>query len=136
MEMPAIPLNVAAGTPVDAGGLQLVLANSLIPDALVAAQSVFADQGRVAIAAAGRLTVAADVLHLSALTNATLPAEARTIAATDLAFLATLQRPDGGFASYPGAKDSDPYDSLEVLHAYARASDAGLAVNAASRARQ
>ena len=130
----AIPLDVAAGTPVDAGGLQLILANSLMPDALVAAQSVFADEDRVAIAAAGRLTVAADVLRLSALTNATPPAEARTSATTDLAFLATLQRPDGGFASYPGAKESDPFDSLEVLHAYARAGEAGIAVNAASRA--
>jgi alpha-2-macroglobulin len=130
----AIPLNVAAGTPVDAGGLQLFLANSLMPDALVAAQSVFADEGRVAIAASGRLTVAADVLRLSALTNTTPPPAARATAATDLAFLATLQRPDGGFASYPGAKASDPFDSLEVLHAYARAGDAGIVVNAASRA--
>jgi len=33
--------------------LQLVLANSLIPDALVAAQNVFADDDRVALGAAG-----------------------------------------------------------------------------------
>ena len=118
----AVPLDVAADTPIDTGGVQLVLANSLIPDALVA------------IGAAGRLAVAADVLRLTALTNTTGPtAEARSRAATELAFLATLQRPDGGFASYPGAKASDPYDSLEVLYAYTRASAAGIAVNAASR---
>jgi uncharacterized protein YfaS (alpha-2-macroglobulin family) len=131
----AIPLNVAPNTPADAGGVQLVLANSLIPDALVAAQAAFAGDDRVAIGAAGRLTVAADVLRLTALTNTSGPvAEARANAAAALAFLATLQRADGGFASYPGAKASDPFDSLDVLHAYARAGDAGLAVNAAARA--
>ena len=131
-----LPLDVAAGTPVDTGDVQLVLANSLIPDALVAANAVFADEDRVAIGAAGRLTVAADVLRLTALTNTVGPAdEARARAATALAFLATLQRPDGGFASYPGAKGSDPFDSLEVLHAYTRARTAGIAVSAASRAR-
>jgi uncharacterized protein YfaS (alpha-2-macroglobulin family) len=132
----AIPLNVASGTPADTGGLQIVLANSLIPDALVAAQAVFAGDERVAIGAAGRLTVAADVLRLTALTNTAGPtAEAHTQAATALAFLATLQRPDGGFASYPGAKASDAFDSLDVLHAYTRASAAGIAVNAATRSR-
>jgi len=54
------------------------------------------------------------------MTNTTGPtAEARANATKALAFLATLQRPDGGFASYPGAKSSDPFDSLDVLHAYA-----------------
>jgi uncharacterized protein YfaS (alpha-2-macroglobulin family) len=131
-----VPVNVATGTPADTGGVQLVLANSLIPDALVAAQAVFGDEDRVAIGAAGRLTVAADVLRLSALTNTDGPTtEARTQASTALVFLATLQRPDGGFVSYPGAKGSDPFDSLEVLHAYTRASAAGIAVNPASRAR-
>jgi uncharacterized protein YfaS (alpha-2-macroglobulin family) len=131
-----LPLDIAAGTPTDTGGVQLVLANSLIPDALVAANAVFADEDRVAIAAAGRLIVAADILRLTALTNTVGPTdEARARAATALAFLATLQRPDGGFASYPGAKGSDPFDSLEVLHAYSRAHAAGIAVNAASRAR-
>ena len=130
----AVPLDVAAGTPADTGGVQFVLANSLIPDALVAAQAAFGEDDRVAIAAAGRLTVAADVLRLTALTNTSGPVvEARAQAASALAFLTTLQRPDGGFASYPGAKGSDPFDSLEVLHAYTRASAAGIAVSAASR---
>jgi uncharacterized protein YfaS (alpha-2-macroglobulin family) len=116
--------------------LQLVFANSLIPDAIVAAQSVFADDDRVAISAAGRLTVAADVLRLNALTKTTTAASAaQANAASALAFLATQQRPDGGFRSYPGETTSDPLDSLEVLHAYARAAAAGLAVNAASRAK-
>jgi hypothetical protein len=130
----AVPLNVASNTPADSGGLQLVLANSLIPDALVAAQAVFADDDRVAIAAAGRLSVAADIVHLTALTSTIGPtADARTAAAKALAFLATQQRPDGGFASYPGAKESDPFDSLEVLHAYTRAQAAGIPVSATSR---
>ncbi len=132
----AIPLNVAAGTPTDAGGLQLVFANSLIPDALVAAQSVFDDDDRLALSAAGRLTVAADVLRLNALTNTTTAASAaRTNATSALAFLATQQRPDGGFRSYPGAKASDPFDSLDVLHAYARVAAAGLPVDASARNR-
>ncbi|MGA2392221.1 MAG: Ig-like domain-containing protein [Candidatus Lustribacter sp.] len=131
-----VPLDVASGTPTDTGGVQLVLANSLFPDALVAAKAVFASDDRVAIAAAGTLSVAADVLRLTALTHATAPtAEARTHAATAVAFLATQQGPDGGFASYPGAPSSDPFDSLEVLHAYARAAAAGIPVPAASRAR-
>ena len=131
----AVPLDVAADTPADAGGLQLVLANSLLPDAIVAAQAAFADDDRVAISAAGRLTVAADLLRLTALTNTSGPtAEARKNAAGALSVLATLQRHDGGFASYAGAKASDPFDSLEVLHAYAQAGAAGIAVSPASRA--
>jgi uncharacterized protein YfaS (alpha-2-macroglobulin family) len=130
-----LPLNVGADTPADAGGLQIVLANSLIPDALVAAQATFAYEDRVTIGAAGRLTVAADLLRITALTRTTGPASAaRAQAASALAFLGSQQRADGGFASYPGAKASDPYDSLEVLHAYARAAAAGIAVNVTARA--
>ncbi|HEV8021459.1 MAG TPA: Ig-like domain-containing protein [Candidatus Lustribacter sp.] len=131
-----VPLDVAVGTPTDAGGVQLVLANSLFPDALVAANAVFASDDRVAIAAAGTLSVAADVLRLTALTHATAPTDAaRAHAATALAFLASQQRADGGFASYPGATSSDPFDSLEVVHAYARAGAAGIPVAPSSRTR-
>ena len=131
-----IPLDVAAGTPADTGGLQLVLANSLIPDALVAADAAFGSDDRIAISAAGRLTVAADVLRLTALTNTAGPvAQARASAAAALEFLATQQRADGGFASYPGAKNSDPFDSLDVLHAFTRANAAGIPVIARARTR-
>ncbi len=126
----AIPVTVAAGTPADAGGLDLVLANSLIPDAIVAATAAFGDDDRVAISAAGRLTIAADLTRLAALTNGTPPAGTAAQAAKASAFLATLQREDGGFSSYPGATQSDPYDSLDVLHAYAQARAAGLPVDA------
>ena len=105
----SVPLDVAPGTPADTGGLQVVLANSLIPDAIVAANAAFADDDRVAIGSAGRLTVAADVLRLTALTNTGGPvAQARAAAASAPAFLATQQRADGGFASYPGAEEQRP----------------------------
>jgi uncharacterized protein YfaS (alpha-2-macroglobulin family) len=125
----AIPLTVAPGTPTDSGGLQLMLANSLIPDAVIAAQAAFAEDDRVAIGAAGRLTIAADLVKLAALTNTTAIGDARAQAATATAFLITLQRPDGGFASFPGATMSDPFDSLDVLHAFSRANAAGFPVN-------
>ncbi len=113
----AIPLNVAAGTPADAGGLQLVLANSLLPDALVAAQSAFADEGRVALAAAGRLTVAADVIRLGALTNSAPPPEARTTAADDLAFLAYASTAGRRLRIVPGGKG---HRSLRLARGAAR----------------
>ena len=132
----AIPLDVAPHTPTDAGGLDLVLANSALPDALVAARSVFDDDGLIALGAASRLTVAADVIRLSALTKLTGPvAQARAQATAAIKILGDAQRADGGFASYPGASASDPLDSLEVLHAYARAGDAGIAIDATARSR-
>lgn len=125
-----IPIDIAAGTPRDAGGVQLVLANSLIPDAIVAAQGAFADDSRLALTSAGRLNVAADVLRLTALTKTIgTTVDARANATSALAFLATQQRADGGFTSYPDATASDPFDSLAVLHALAQAKGASLAVN-------
>jgi uncharacterized protein YfaS (alpha-2-macroglobulin family) len=123
-----IPLEVDATTPTDSGGLEIVLANSLMPAAITAAEIAVAGDDSLTLSAAGRLAVAADVLRLQALAKlAGPPIDVRGAAVRALATLTAQQRPDGGFASYRGAPASDPYESLDTLHAFARARAAGIA---------
>lgn len=136
----SIPLLVSPQTPVDSGGLDLLFANSLLPEALLVVRRSLDDAPQLAFLAAARIAVIADVRRLRAQTKATgdEPATQARIdkrVRADIAFLQTQQHADGGFGSYPGATTSDPFDSLDVLSAYARARSAGMAVDAVSFAR-
>ncbi|HEX3466878.1 MAG TPA: alpha-2-macroglobulin family protein, partial [Candidatus Elarobacter sp.] len=123
----SIPLDVAAGTPRDAGGLDLSLASSLLPELTVAAQSALLGDDRLALSSASRLDVAADVLLLAGRTgDDTSKTRARAVA--ELGTLRGLARGDGGFAAYWQEQGSDPWDSLVALRALARAKAAGVAV--------
>jgi alpha-2-macroglobulin len=126
----AVPLEVAAGTPRDSGGLDVALASSLIPEITVAAQAALLGDDRLALSSASRLAVAADLVTLATRDGDDASA-ARTRAAKDVATLASLQRTDGGFAPYWQADASDPWDSLPAFAALARAHAASIAVPAA-----
>ncbi|MBV9439415.1 MAG: alpha-2-macroglobulin family protein, partial [Candidatus Eremiobacteraeota bacterium] len=115
-----VPLSVAAGTPRNTGGLDVVLASSLLPEIDAAAQSALLGDERVAIASASRLAVAAD-LALLAQRDGGEARTARALAAAEIALLRGLRRADGGFAAYWRAEGSDAEDSLTALAALAQA---------------
>ncbi len=123
----SVGVNVTADTPRDAGGLDLALASSLIPEVTVAARDALRGDERLAISAAGRLAIASDLVIL-AKRNGTDEKLARDRAAIELATLRDLQRADGGFAPYWRDEHSDAWDSLSALAALGRAREAGIAV--------
>jgi hypothetical protein len=125
----SIPIDVAAGTPRDTGGIDLDLASSLLPELTVAAQSALLGDDRLALSAASRLDVAADLVVLGKRSAGDVSAT-RARALTELATLRTLYRANGGFAAYMHADAADPWDSLVALEALARARDAGIPVDA------
>jgi len=124
-----VPLDVAATTPRDAGGLDIALASSLIPEITVAAQDALRGDERLAFLAAARLTVASDLMLLDKRTNADASI-ARVRATAEIANLSALRRGDGGFAPYWQATRSDPWDSMVALTALARASQAAVPFDA------
>jgi alpha-2-macroglobulin len=126
----SVGLNVAAGTPRDAGGVDVALASSLIPEVTVAAVAALAGDERLAISGASRLSIASDLVILAKRSGADARI-ARDRALLELATLHDLQRADGGFASYWRSESSDPWDSLPALAALARAGEAGIPVDTA-----
>ncbi|MEA2690339.1 MAG: alpha-2-macroglobulin [Candidatus Eremiobacteraeota bacterium] len=121
----SVGVNVAADTPRDAGGLDVALASSLIPEVTVAAQKALIGEERLTISCASRLAVASDLVILAKRTGADAKA-ARDRALLEISALASLRRADGGFAAYWRAEGSDPWDSMLALAALARAHEAGI----------
>ena len=124
----SVGVNVASDTPRDAGGLDLALASSLIPEVTVAARDALRGDERLALSAAGRLAIASDLVIL-AKRNGKDDKIARDRAAVELATLHDLRRVDGGFAPYWRDEHSDAWDSLFALDALGRARSAGIAVD-------
>jgi uncharacterized protein YfaS (alpha-2-macroglobulin family) len=124
----SIPIEVASGTPRDAGGLDLELASSLLPELSVAAQNALLGDDRLTLSAASRLDVAGDLMLLGKRSGSDVSA-ARARGVTEIATLRSLLRADGGFAAYWSAQGSDPWDSLFALEALARARLAGIPVS-------
>jgi uncharacterized protein YfaS (alpha-2-macroglobulin family) len=120
-----VPLNVAADTPRDAGGLDVALASSLIPEITVAAQKALLGDERLTISCAARLAIASDLVMLAKRSGTDAKA-ARDRALLEISTLDSLRRADGGFAAYWRAEASDPWDSMLALTALARAHDAGI----------
>jgi alpha-2-macroglobulin len=121
----SVGLDVAADTPRDAGGLEIGLASSLLPEISVAAQKALLGDERLTISCASRLAVASDLVILAKRTGADAKT-ARDRALAEIATLASLRRADGGFAAYWRAEKSDAWDSMLALAALARAHDAGI----------
>ncbi len=124
----SVAVNVAPDTPRDAGGLDLSLASSLIPEVTVAAKDALRSDERLAITAAARLAIASDLVIL-AKRNGTDEKFARDRAALELTTLHDLQRADGGFAPYWRDDHSDAWDSLWAVAALGRARQAAIPVD-------
>ncbi|MFN2461065.1 MAG: alpha-2-macroglobulin, partial [Candidatus Velthaea sp.] len=124
-----IPLDVAHDAARDTGGLDIVLSSGVLPDVLVAANAIFADDAAYLESNASRLAAAADLLRLAHGGVAIPGVHAATRAAAEIAALAKLQRADGGFAAYPGGRASQPFPSTVTLSALGRAVAAGITVD-------
>jgi uncharacterized protein YfaS (alpha-2-macroglobulin family) len=122
-----VPLDVAAGTPTDAGGLDISLASTLLPDMVEPVRASLRDDDAYGVAVASRIDVAADGILIAKRYRQTPPAQLADALAKDVASLRGLRAADGGVGEWPGAKDSAPYLSAFTATALAHASSAGSA---------
>ncbi|HEY9623805.1 MAG TPA: alpha-2-macroglobulin [Crinalium sp.] len=126
-----IPLKIDNTVVNDAGGLDISLASTLIPELKAPARQVLDEEQLPFLEpAASQLAIAANLQILSRTYGQTFgefnPAQQATKA---LERLSALQRSDGGFAAYPGQEQSDPFVSPYAAQSLAIASDAGFTVN-------
>jgi len=128
----SVPLGLDKG-----GFLHLTLANSIVPQFVVPAnRSLDGDWLLLSDSAAARLTIASALAGLQVPYKLKLDFDPAAVRADSMQKLLSLQRGDGGFQSYAGAKESDPFASAFALDAllYARAHGAAVDANAIARA--
>lgn len=128
----AIPLNVNNNVMPNVGGLQVALASTLIPEITAPARQVLDDDILPFLEpSASQLAIAASLQILGKKYNQAFdefnPSQQAAIA---LDRLQKLQQPDGGFAFWPGADESDPFMTPYAAESLAKAKAAGLAVDA------
>jgi alpha-2-macroglobulin len=132
-----IPVNVASDVVNEAGGLDVSIASTLLPEVTAPAHRVLGDDNgflEMLEPAATRLMIAANVKLLDDRFGAK-GAKERNVAAAEeeaaaaLAALQKLQRADGGLAYWPAAPRSDPYTSSYAAEAIGRAQLAGIKVD-------
>lgn len=118
-----IPLNVDKALAMDVGGLEINLASSLIPTLTAPAKQVLDEQDLPFLEpAASQLAIAANLQTLAQTYAQTFAGFQPTQQAEQaIARLQRLQKPDGGFAAYPGQERSDPFVTPYAAQAIARA---------------
>lgn len=126
-----IPLNLSNAVVPDVGGLEISLASSLISQMTAPVKQVLAEEQLPFLEpAASQLAIAANLQILSRKYGQTFtdfnPVKQATQA---LERLQALQRPDDGFAAFPGQENSDPFVSPYAAHSLARAAAAGFKVD-------
>ncbi|WP_448571032.1 alpha-2-macroglobulin family protein [Trichothermofontia sp.] len=119
-----VALNIDRKVNPDAGGLDINLASTLLPEMTVPAQTLLAEEPWPFLESlASRLAI---VTNLQQLTqrypqlSVTTDQPLDTIQRETLAQLQRLQRPDGGFAAWPGAEQSDPFVTPYVAQVLAQ----------------
>lgn len=132
-----IPVNVEKKVVSDAGGLEVSLASTLIPEITAPARQVLEDNQLPFLEpAASQLAIAASLQTLSQKYNQSFAQFNPTQQATQaLEQLQKLQQPDGGFATFPGQKRSDPFVTPYAAQSLARAKEAKLPVDSAMLSR-
>lgn len=126
-----IPLNVNNNVMPNVGGLQIALASTLIPEITAPARQVLEDDTLPFLEpSASQLAIAASLQLIGKKYNQAFaefnPSQQAAIA---LDRLQKLQQPDGGFAFWPGADESDPFMSPYAAESLAKAKAAGFAVD-------
>ncbi|MGH1394603.1 MAG: alpha-2-macroglobulin family protein [Trichormus sp.] len=121
-----IPLNVDKNVYPNAGGLDIQLASTLIPEIKAPAKQVLAnDDLPFAEPAASQLMIAANLQTLSQKYSQTFakfnPQQQANEAITQLQ---KLQIADGGFAAFPGQEKSDPWVSAYAAESLSQAQQA------------
>lgn len=112
-----IPVNIAKNTFREAGGLDIQLASTLIPEIIAPAQQVLENNDLpFAELAASQLLIAANLQTLTQKYNQTFtefnPLQQAKLA---IAQLQKLQIADGGFVAFPGQEKSDPWVSIYAV---------------------
>lgn len=118
-----IPLNLAQKVDPETGGLDISLASTLIPEIKAPAKQVL-DQEQLPFLepAASQLAIAANLQQLGQTFQQTFANFNPTQQATQaLERLQSLQRPNGGFASWPSQEQADPFATPYAAQAIARA---------------
>jgi hypothetical protein len=128
-----IPVNVDKKVVPDAGGLEVSLASTLIPEITAPARQVLEDEQLPFLEpAASQLAIAANLQTLSQKYGQSFAAFNPTQQASQaIEQLQKLQKPDGGFAALPGQQQSDPFVTPYAAQSLARAKKAGLPVDSA-----
>lgn len=127
-----IPLNVDKKVVPDAGGLEISLASTLIPEITAPANQVFSeDQLPFLEPAASQLMIAANLQTLSQKysqiglkVDRSNPQSLTQHATLALENIQKLQLSDGGFAAWPRQEKSDPFVTAYTADALAQASKA------------
>ncbi|MGL5807501.1 MAG: Ig-like domain-containing protein [Xenococcaceae cyanobacterium] len=118
----SIPLNIAKNVLPNAGGLEISLASTLIPEITAPAKQLQEEEDLLLEPVSSRLAIASSLQRLGKQFKQDFsqfkPTETASIAIEQLK---QLQRSDGGFASYPEAKQSDPFVSTYAAQSLAQA---------------
>jgi len=125
-----IPLKLQATAE---GSLEINLASNLLPTMLLPAQTLLAKESLPFLeAAASQLSMAANLQRLVLAGASLTPLTGFSLAeraTQSLDILQSLQKPDGGFSSYPDGKKSDPFLTPDAAIAISQAQTAGFTVN-------
>jgi hypothetical protein len=126
-----IPVNVDKNVEGTVGGLNIDLASTLIPEITAPARQIFAEDRLPFLEPlASELAIAANLQILGKKYSQTFTAFNPTNQAKlALEQLSKLQQTDGGFASWPGSSNSDPFISPYGAESLAQAKAAGFAVD-------
>jgi uncharacterized protein YfaS (alpha-2-macroglobulin family) len=126
-----IPLDLDAPGNAEDSALDITLASTLVPETREVVSAALADDMPFASAVAGRVAVAADAILLNRqYKSATDAPLLQGALARSLDALRALQREDGGYASWPGARRSDISVSALCAESLMRARAAGMDVSA------
>ncbi len=130
-----IPLNIDNDVATDAGGLDISLASSLIPQLAAPVQQVLDEQTLpFAEPAASQLAIASSLQRLSQTYGQTFSGFSPTQQATQaVARLTSLQTADGGFAAVPGGTKADPFVTPYAASAIASANQAKVTAETANQ---
>ncbi|AFY86891.1 alpha-2-macroglobulin family protein [Chroococcidiopsis thermalis] len=127
----SIPLNIDNNVVPDVGGLEISLASTPIANITAPVKQVLDEEQLPFLEpAASQLAIAANLQILSQQYGQTVTNFNPSQQAKALERLQKLQLPDGGFASLPGDKTSDPFVSPYAASAIATAQTAGFDIDA------
>lgn len=127
----AIPIAVDANVERDAGGLNVSLSSTLLPEIVEPARNVLDEDCLPFLEpAATQLAIAADVMILNRkYGHVSVAFSPSRVAAQDLDYLTKLQMPGGGFTNWPLDKTTDPVASAYAAQSLAAARGANMPVD-------
>ncbi|MDJ0715821.1 MAG: alpha-2-macroglobulin [Prochloraceae cyanobacterium] len=125
-----IPLNIDTKVVPDAGGLELSLASTLIPEITAPAKQILDDSLPFLEPVASQLSIASNLQILGEKYGQTFAEFNPTQKATSaLLNLQKLQKPDGGFSYIPQGKKSNPFITPYAAQSIASAQKAGFEID-------